>query len=51
MNPIRFKLVISIFLLVLLSGGSYLNTLKNEFVYDDRALFLEHYEQWDIGNL
>ena len=56
MNPLPIKqstrkhgLLLS--LLVVLSFLAYGNTLKGDFVWDDRALFVEHYDQWQWANL
>jgi tetratricopeptide (TPR) repeat protein len=38
-------------LLVAASLLAYGNTLKGDFVWDDQALFVEHYERWQWANL
>jgi tetratricopeptide (TPR) repeat protein len=51
MKAFQTKRCLALALLVLLSGGVYFNTLQNDFVWDDRALFIENYAQWDVKNL
>lgn len=38
-------------LLVMLTFLVYANTLQGDFVWDDRALFVEHYDLWQWKNL
>ena len=38
-------------LLAILSFAAYANTLKGNFVWDDRALFVEHYDVWQWKNI
>lgn len=39
------------FVLIVVCAAVYINALPNEFVYDDRALFIEHADIWKVQNL
>ena len=38
-------------ILILVCFGIYANTIQNDFVWDDRTLFIINYDQWDWHNI
>jgi len=49
-RPVLPRLLV-LLLLVAASFLAYGNSLKGDFVWDDRALFVENYARWQSGNL
>ena len=50
-NVIKSKNIWAVSIVIIVSFGIYTNSLDGEFVWDDRTLFIQNYDQWQWKNI